>query len=234
MITRIAKILTVFMTTVSILFMGVAVAIHSSGPNWQADIQALPDYDFKYNGGESPTWTVKRREANSPALITSPSLPAVIGKAYDDLAARNKDVTDKAVQPVQGLQTQIADIKATVAVDKVALETRMNALSQTLKDVNKTVSDLALEGDKLTRQANSIREEARDRREDKNRLLRQLQQIEADHFHLAAQERRLLDTMFQLTGELRRLQIRNRQLSEQGATLSAPAPTTEKKADPSA
>jgi regulator of replication initiation timing len=230
MITKIAKVLTVFIMTVSVLFMGVALAIHSSGPNWQEDMQALPDYDFAHTSGESPSWSVKFRTPDATSLGNSPTLPFVIGKAYDDLATRNQAETAAAIQPIEGLRSRIADTNATVEVDKVALVTRIDQLSKTLADVNKKVSDLALAGDKLIKQANSTREEARDRREDKNRLLRQLQQIEADHFHLAAQEGRLLDTMFQLTGELRRLQIRNRQLFAQGATLSAPAPTAEPKA----
>lgn len=231
MITKIAKVLTVLVATLSILFMGVALAIHSTSPSWKEDLQNLPDYDFSYTGGESPTWNVKRREANSPQLASSATLPAVIAKAYEDQATRNKAATDLAIQPIQNLQAQTADIRVSVEIDKKALGKRIDQLNLTLKDVSQKVSDLALAGDKLTKQANAIREEARDRREDKDRLLRQLQQIEADHFHLAAQEQRLLDTLFQLQGELRRLQMRNQQLLEQGAKLPGPAAAPVPKAE---
>lgn len=232
MITTIAKVLTVFITTVSILFMGVALAIHSTGPNWQEDIQKLPDYTFKYTPGESPTWSVSHRLDSATPIATSPVLPLVISKAYADQARRNADDTAKKLQPIEGLKAQIVIINQTVEVDKKALTTRIEKLTATMLFVNQQITKLALAGDALTKEANANRDEAADRRDDKTRLLRQLQQIEADHFQLDAQKKRLLDTMFQLKGELRRLQLRNRQLLEQGATTGA-APSDPAAADSS-
>jgi hypothetical protein len=226
MFTNISKVLTVFMTSMSVLFMGVALAIHSTGPNWEEDIQKLPDYTFKYTPGESPTWSVSHRLSSNTPIATSPVLPAVIAKAYAHQATRNQAEQTKQEQPVEGLKAQILVMNATVEVDKKALTTRITQLTATMVDVDKKIAELDLAGDQLTKDANANRLEARDRREDKNRLLRQLQQIEADQFHLQAQKRRLLDTMFQLKGELRRLQIRNRQLIEQGATIDV-APTAQ-------
>ena len=77
MLTKISKILVVFVTFASIAFLAFSIIVTTAGPNWQKEAEALPDYTFTQSGGEKPTWSVRHRLVEQP-LKTS----VEIGRAH--------------------------------------------------------------------------------------------------------------------------------------------------------
>jgi len=219
MLTRISRVLTVFVTAASLAFLGLALAVNFSGPNWIQETQNLPDYAFTLAPGEIPTWSAKHRTSDQQ-LSSSPTLPNVIGKAYDDARQRNQEVIERVEPQIQPLESRIATVSNYVTADSAGIDVREAQLTDTLKAVEKQIIDISVEGERKSAQAVEVRAEAERTREFVFRLKRELQQIETDDFQLVEQKRLLLDLLYQMKGLERRLKEREQHLIEQRARIT--------------
>ncbi|MBI1313142.1 hypothetical protein GC176_17770 [bacterium] len=222
MLQRFSKILVVFVATASVAFMGFALALNNSGPNWQAEAEALDDYTFTFTPGENPTWTAKYRN-DTQQIGPSPQLGAVVVKAYADAEKRNKDATAAITPNIQPLIDRTKAINQFVAQDTVAIGVRDKQLLDEVAALDEQIKSTGLQGDRFAEQAITIRTETDRRRESVFRLTRELDQIETDQYFQDGQKRRLLDRLHQLEGLRLRLQQRHQQLLNAGAKPQ-PAP----------
>lgn len=219
MLTKLSKIMVVFVTAASVAALGVAVAIVNSGPSWTAEAAVLADYDFSVSGGEKPTWTAKHRTGEQ-ALKTSPVQPEVIGAAFDDAAKRTKEEADKITPLIEPTKQAVATAQQFIEVDMRGLDARRKQLLEQMAAINKELADTALATNRAGEETLKIRGEAERRRSDVYRLTRNLQAIEADHFQLVEQKRRLLDMIFQMQGLRDRMKERSEDLAKETAAAS--------------
>ncbi len=212
MLTKISKILVVFVTFASIAFLAFSIIVLNAGPNWQKEAEALPDYAFTQSGGEKPTWSVKHR-LGEQALKTAVAYPEVIAEAYK----HSKEQADQEIAKVTPLidpeKQKIATTKKLIEVDVKGLEARKEELAKQFEDQQKMLADTSDALIKAGEGTLKIRVEAERRRSDSYRLGRNLQAIEADHFQLTEQKQRLLDLIFQMQGLRDRLKERVNDLS---------------------
>lgn len=214
MLTKFAKIMVVFVTAASVGALGVAIAIYNSGPSWKAEAAALPDYDFALGTGEKPSWSVTHRTGGQ-ALKSSPVYPDVIGAAYDDATKKAKEEVDKVTPLIEPTKQAVETTKQFIEVDQRGLDARRKQLLEQMKALDKELADTALATNRAGEETLKIRGEAERRRSDVYRLTRNLHAIEADHYQLVEQKRRLLDMIFQMQGLRDRLQERSQDLAKE-------------------
>ncbi len=237
MLTKISKIMVVFVTAASLAALGVSISIVNSGPSWKAEAAALPDYEFELGTGEKPSWTAKHRTGGQ-AVKSSPIYPDVIGAAYEDGTKRTAEeinrVTlsslDWARLAIPGRQVQPGAEKAAVSdelkqvveltkqyieIDERGLDARRKQLVAQMAALDKEFADTSLATNRAGEETLKIRGEAERRRSDVYRLTRNLHAIEADHYQLTEQKRRILDMIFQMQGLRDRLRERSADLAKE-------------------
>lgn len=228
MITKLSKIMVVFITASSIAFMGFAIALSNSGPNWMVEKERLPDYEFELSTGENPAWTAKRRDSDT-AAGTSPNLANVIARAYDAERQRNQAIMDgdatlgTLAEQITGMEEVIDLRKANIATDTNGMVARVDQLRATRDTLQEDIKNLILAANDKGEQARRIREEAERRRGSVFRLRRQMESIETESHQLTVQRRLLLDLYFQMEGLRLRLAEREQQLVSEGATAPVAA-----------
>lgn len=223
MMTKFAKIMVVFVTTASLSFLGVAIAIRNTGPSWREETQNLPDYGFTLSTGENPQWSSQYRTESAP-LGSSASLPDMIAKSYDDGTRRNQEKVDEITPQIQPIADRITQMQGFIQADEQGLKKREEQLSAALKQIEQDIQNVSLAGERFATQAVDIRADAERTRESGMRLSRQRQQIETEQYRLIQEKKMLLDLIFQMEGIVQRLRDREQQLIDRGATPEAAAP----------
>jgi len=216
MVTKLSKVFVVFVTFASVTFAAVSLTISRSGPNWVAESQKLTDYDFSLAAGENPTWSVKHRTTDQ-ALKTSKVHPETIAAAYDDAKKRVDEELAKVTPKIQPLKDDIAQKQKMIDEDLKGLDLRREQLAKQLDDAHKQIVAISQETNRTNEETLKIRGDAERRRSDVYRLVRNYQALEADHYKLLEEKRRLLDLLFQMQGLRDQLKARADSLVEQGA-----------------
>lgn len=228
MLTKLSKIMVVFIATCSIAFMGFAIALSNSGPNWRVETRNLPDYTFALSTGENPQWTATRRDEQA-AAGTSANLADVIGRAYDAERSRNEAVingdgsTPSLQLQIDGVEEAIGFRTANIVADTNGMAARVAQLAEERDTLQQQVKDVILAANAKGEQAKTIREEAERRRGSVFRLRRQMESIETESHQLVVQRRLLLDLWYQMEGLRLRLAEREQQLVSEGATVPTAA-----------
>ena len=215
MLTKISKILVVFVTFASIAFLAFSIIVTTAGPNWQKEAEALPDYTFTQSGGEKPTWSVRHRLVEQP-LKTSVAYPDVIAEAYKHAKIEPDEAIAKYPPLIEKAKNDLAMTKQLIEVDVKGLEARKTELFQQYDAQQKLLADTSDALIKAGEATLKLRVEAERRRSDSYRLGRNLQAIEADHFQLIEQKQRILDLIFQMQGMRDRLRERANDLTAAG------------------
>ena len=218
--TKFGKCLVVFAVGASFAFLGFAWVSMMGGPNWDAEVAALPDYTIQKSGEK---WGVTERVNGQPVTVQRPSVQAsAIIAARDDLQKRQEAEIKRLQDETKQFQTATAEIKKFDAADVKALEARVAELSQQLEGLNAKILALSNDVVKRSQEAQGIRNEAARRREDVFRLTRELREIRADNFRADALQKRLKDQLVQLSGVELALESRNKQLHRDNRGISGP------------
>lgn len=221
MVTKLSKIMVVFITASSIALMGFALALSNSGPNWRTDMYDLPDYSFSLSTDVNPTWSARRRTGED--VGTSASLADVIGRAYAAETQRNQALIDPIPQQITNLETSIGARQINIDTDTKGMQARAEQLRTARTTLQQQIKNVILAATAKGDQANTIREEAGRRRGSGFRLRRQMESIETETFQLTEQRRQLLDLWYQMEGLRLRLAAREQQLIREGATVPTAA-----------
>lgn len=221
MITKLSKIMVVFITASSLAFMGFAIALSNSGPNWQIETRSLPDYTFSLSTGENPQWSATRRtgeQAGSTAVLAD-----AIGRSYVAETQRNTGLMEPLPQQIAGLEQAFKAREANITTDTQGMDARFQQLHASRDTLQQQVKQIALQATAKGDQATRVREEAERRRGSGFRLRRQMETIEAETHQLTVQRRLLLDLYYQMEGLRLRLAEREQQLVSEGATVPTAA-----------
>lgn len=227
MTTRIAKILAVVVTVLSIGFMGFAIAVYAGGKDWTSEVAAsdlTSQYQIVNTGGENPTWNITRNFP-STAVDGKRALDASVGSEFGLPQALVKARTDMATQQ----RARITELDAEIAVAKPkveqlatsrdrdikALEARVAELTQIANTGDAQLKQLSAQLVSLMDNAAKIRGEAARRREDVGRLQNQLDLLRTDIYRLTELKRTLTDRLVQLKIGNESLRLRKAQLNSE-------------------
>lgn len=211
MLTTISKCLAVFTVVASVLFLGVAVISTAAGPNWAGDIEELPEFVFTETKSESgTTWGVKSR--SDAEFSKTGILPEAIVAARKELKTKQDDRINELRAQITAVTARLAGAKQLIEVDLKAIGTRIVQLSTDLADINQQILDKTSAGTKTAEEISQVQANTETRREEVIRLQAKLEEIRADKFRAKEQQKRLIDLLARVTGNIDRVERRNQQL----------------------
>jgi len=210
-LTTISKCLAVFTVVASVLFLGVAVISTAAGPNWAGDIEELPEFVFTETKSESgTTWGVKSR--SDAEFSKTGILPEAIVAARKELKTKQDDRINELRAQITAVTARLAGAKQLIEVDLKAIGTRIVQLSTDLADINQQILDKTSAGTKTAEEISQVQANTETRREEVIRLQAKLEEIRADKFRAKEQQKRLIDLLARVTGNIDRVERRNQQL----------------------
>lgn len=224
MLTTISKCLAVFTVVASLLFLGIAVISSAAGPNWAGDIEELPEFSFTETVSETgTTWGVKSRsDADfSKTGILPEAVVAARKKLRDEQDDRIKEL-DRQIAAMDARlngtwnATKTARVapgaKQIIEVDLKAIDARIVQLRTDLADIKLQIIAKTSAGTKLAEEITQVQANTETRREEVIRLQAKLEEIRADKFRAKEQQKRLIDLLARVTGNIDRVERRNQQL----------------------
>lgn len=211
--TRISKILAVFLAVGSLAFAGFAIATTFGGPDWQAllDDPMFNGYKIARTGGEKPLWEATRA-SDEEKIGSSRRLPEVIVKVMDDILKRQSERTQQLGAEEQALRSRIQLLELSLAADIEALKAFDQAQRQRIADLRKQGDDVAARAISATADAQKLENIIATRREDILRLRQQVEELQTDSFRLEQIRKQLANELIQMQGLVNRAQARQRQL----------------------
>ncbi|WP_437188082.1 hypothetical protein SH668x_001511 [Planctomicrobium sp. SH668] len=214
--TKIAKILAVFVALVSLAFAGFAVTSTFGGPDWKTLTSAeyFQHYHFTQGGAPDYTWTATRADDGNQ-VAASKRLPEVLVKVMDDIVRRQGEVTTSLNDRESLLQTRVETLIAAKENDEKAIEAYLTVQRERLAAVRKEYDRVAAEVVAATNQAQALQTEVGLRRDDVSILRRQVEELKTEQFRLNALQANLESLVQQVEGDQLRASLRKQGLENQ-------------------
>jgi predicted RNase H-like nuclease (RuvC/YqgF family) len=208
--TTFGKSLVIFAVAVSFAFLGAAWVTLRGGPNWDAEVAALPEYTIQK---DDTKWSVTDRDTGKSVPVASSTIQAAaVAAAREDLDKKQQAEIKKLKDDAEKYKKATAELRKYNEADVKALQARIQELSSQLAEVDKNILSLSNEVVKRSQDAQAIRAEAAKRREDVYRLQRELEEIRVDNFRADDLQKKLQDQLARLNGVVLALESRNKQL----------------------
>ncbi len=233
MTNTINKVLAVFLSVASLVFLALNIAYYSGGTNWQSEMRAedLKEFNFQLSDGDEPKWTVtahdpKTGQARNVVSVDQNRISEAVLKARRDLKTR-QDAELRAIREELPLvEERLAGLQAMQKADEDALRLRFEELDGTwveegegaaktkrkdklglVDNLAQSVVDISGVLSKRIGDTTDARTDAENRRKDVFRLTNELEVLRTDRARLIELRRELAD-------ELVRLQITNASLKQ--------------------
>ena len=178
-------------------------------------MQALQDYSFEVQPGETVTWTVTRRIGDRGQVASGVGAFEAVTRARRDQAQRLQTETGQMNQQKQLVDQQLEVLKTHQEQDIEALTRRVTQLEAQVVVHKQTVRQRSGEFQALTDQTRETREETASRREDVIRLRNELEELRTDVYQLKNLRRILTDRLLRLQFDNQDLHQRETQLRQQ-------------------
>lgn len=213
--TRIGKILAIFVAIASLSFVGFAIATVFGGPDWQSVMQAkyFDGYRISKSTGPDATWTAIRG-SDEQQVASSKVLPEVLSKVMDEVHSSNQQKIQELQAKLPVLEARVAELAAAREADKKALDLyveRRRAEVNKVREQNETVSAQVVTA---TTEAQKLENLIAARREDILRLKQQVEELRGDLFRLQEIEFQLDNLRNQVDGTLANARVREKLLKE--------------------
>lgn len=214
--TKIAKILAVFVAVGSLAFAGFAIVTTFSGPDWREMIREpyFQHYSITSGGAPDYIWTASRI-SDGAQIASSKRLPEVLVKVMDDILQRQQAELNELNDRETQLQARVETLTKAKAEDETALAAYEKVQRDRLAAVRKQNEQVAAEVIAATEEAQKIEDEIVLRREDVIALRRQLDEIRADQYRLEVVQKNLESLLIQLEGDNWRADLREQGLKKQ-------------------
>jgi len=203
MITKLSKLLAIFVTVASLAFVGFAMATVFGGPDWKTEMNAeyFDGYTITKSSGPDGTWTATRASDEGSAG-SSKALPEVLTKVMDEVAGiRTQKLSELAAQEA-AIQKRIDDLKGLLPNDEAGVATYIAGIRERLSAARKQEADVAAQVIAATNESQKIESQVANRRDDVLRLQEQVAELKADIFRLEEIEVDLVDRLNQIRGSL--------------------------------
>ncbi|HWL09180.1 MAG TPA: hypothetical protein VNQ76_12305 [Planctomicrobium sp.] len=214
--TKIGKILAVFVAAFSLAFAGFAIATVFGGPDWQqmTNREYLKYYKFTRGGAPDYIWTATRL-IDGAQVSTSKRLPEVITKVLDEVTQKYQQELQELKDREPNLQARVESLERAKAADAIGLDAYEARLRERLATARAQEADLSSKIIAATNEAQKLENETAVRREDVLRLQQTVAEIRADHFRLEEIRKQLDSILIQFQGDADRAKARQNSLKEQ-------------------
>lgn len=214
--TKLSKILAVFVAVASLAFVGFAIAASFGGPDWSEAMSAdyFKAYEITKSEGAEATWSATRG-SDDGQVATSKVLPEVLTKVMDEVQQqRQAEIQElQAREPL--LAARLADLEKYKEVDEKALEEHISKLRERLANLTQQESELTSQVTAMAVEARKVERQIGARREDIIRLNQQVEELKTDLYRLDVIRDQLRDLNFQLIEHLDRAAERQNGLSKE-------------------
>lgn len=211
--TKIAKILVVFVAMASLTFLGFAITTTVGGPNWEDQIPTLVNYKITLGGDSAnPVWqavTVRDEPVNGGQ---NKVLAKVLIACLEDQNRRDAEKLTRLNERKPQLEEKLTQVKASIAPDDASLGGYSKYLREHLDKTAKEIEAATKQVVQKTDEVKKIEDEIATRYRDVLRLEAQLRQTRGDQFLLTTIRQQLIDQIVQVDGLLARARERNEQL----------------------
>jgi len=214
--TRIAKILAVFVATTSLAFAGFAVVTTFGGPDWRAMTQAPYFQHYNFTAGTAPDyiWTATR-VSDGAQVASSKRLPEVLVKVMDDILARQQAELGVLNDREPQLKARVETLTKAKAADEQALAAYETVQRDRLAATRKKNEEVASQVIAATNEAQRIEDLIALRRDDVMALRQQTEELKTDQFRLQEVRKNLENLLNQLQGVRQRADLRLQGLQQQ-------------------
>lgn len=215
LLTRISKVLAVFLAVGSLAFVGFAIATTFGEPDPAVLLRdpVFEGYSVALQPGGAGVWEA-RRAADGSTVASSKNVYDVMVKVLDDANKRNNDIVTARKATQEALEGKLATLQSAIAQDEQALvdfETKQRDLLEKVREEEKrTISQVIT----ATAEAQKLENAVAKRREDVFRLRQEMSELDVDLYRLQEIERDLENVKVQVQGDLQRATDRNQQLKD--------------------
>ncbi len=224
--TTLSKILALVTTAACFAFLGFVMVSLIAGPNWQG-MTHEPEFDayvFENSGGETPTWSAKRRDNEQSVGSPSPSLPPKIVDVLNQIENEQRQRLtfleegdpQNNIYGINALDQAINDpnegLKALILQDIHALKQYRQRLEEELAALNESLVQTTQQVSQKARDAELKFASAEERREDIYRLRNFVTEADTDRYRAVEHQKKLRDVWERYQGVITRLKERNEQL----------------------
>lgn len=217
--TRISKILVIFVTASSAGFMAFAIVnVLAGGPNFRAYANRIPEVTFSQDNPQAP-WQVKRK-TNSEDMGNGRILPEAVINAHKKLAQQENDSSAAVDKNISALKARYDEAAKLIELDTKALTVRQTELDAEYKAL---LAELETTSQDYNRQTQAIQQKldtAQLRREENLQLKSQLEELRAQRLASVNELARLRDLLFQAQANLQRAQRRQELLIADGVPVA--------------
>ncbi len=206
------KVCVVFVTAASLAFVAFVGAMRSGGRNWQLEADQMDDFVLNVTPGEKTKYGMNNRRTGEPVGSESTILPEVVvaakAKQVANIRKETTDLTEAAAQLKPGTEFAVAAVTA----DEKGLAVRLESLQKQYDEVSQRIAQVNTQIIEAANEAQKIRAEGQERREEVYRQQNQLELLRDDLFAAKVQRKNLEEEEVRLQEILSRLDRRRQQL----------------------
>lgn len=216
--TKLGKLLAIFVAVASLAFAGFAVATTFGGPDWQVILRQEAFRAYRVTRGGEPDflWTAIR-SSDDGQVASSKKLPEVLVKIMDDILQRQQTELSELTGREPALKERVALLEQAKTQDEAALARYETEYRERLAETRKQESITAGQVLTATGEAQKLENIISLRREDILRLQQEIEELKADQFRLEAIQTQLQNLLIQVQGDNARAQARWELLNRQTA-----------------
>lgn len=211
--TKISKILAVFVAVASLAFVGFAMATTFGGPNWRVIMQEEEFRGYRISQTPDGIWTAIRG-SDEGQVASSKVLPDVLSKIMDEVQQQRQQRIQDLQARIQPLEQKISDLESFQYADEEALKKFEDEQRRLLAEIRQREADTAGRVIAATNESQKLENQIAARREDILRLAQEVEELRADQFRLREIRGQLNDLLNQLNGNLDRAEHREKLLRE--------------------
>jgi len=214
---RLTRVLVVFIAAASLGFAAFALALVNGGPNWEA-LADQPEFSKSISVSLPQTpggsYSAKHRSTGQD-IKSSKILAEVVVEGQKKVLAELTEQLQQLEPKLEPLKQQVAETRRVIGVDTAGLEARAKAWSDQLNKLTNDLNQLNQQLQSRTVVATQTQRELEERRFEVYRLQNQLELLRDDLF-AAVQQREALESELEILQEAqRRLERRQDQLQKQ-------------------
>jgi chromosome segregation ATPase len=207
--TKIGKVLAVFVAVASLAFVGFAIATTFGGPDWQTVVQAdyFKAYRIERSPGADALW-IAVRGRDEEQVASSRVLPEVLTRVMDEVEQNRQERIRSLKEREPLLEERIAALDAAREADEEALKNYEAAQRKRLAEARQQEAETASRVVAATEESQKLEDQIEARREDVFRLRQEVEELRADQFRLEEIQAQLRDLLNQIEGNLLRAEQR--------------------------
>jgi chromosome segregation ATPase len=215
--TKLTRVLVVFITLASFGFMAFVFALVSGGPNWEA-LADQPEFARTVSlvppSTPEGSWTASNRSTGAQ-LKSSKLLAEVVLEGQKAVLAELTSELQQLEPLVEPLKAQLAESRRIIGADAAALEARATAWAAQLAKLSEALKQTNEQLQLRTVEATQVQRDLEERRFEVYRLQNQLELLRDDLFAAEQQREALISELTILKESEERLARRQQQLQQQ-------------------